>query len=386
MKKHLEKLSINNFRGLKHLELENFSQINIISGINNSGKTTILEAILSLSYTRDYSALLDIANRRSLRAKVNSELRWMCNVSSNEFEVSGVVDKTELRYKCLIEEDLIFIDDLELHLSEKLSNEIINNVIIHNFPKKSTIDANLFLSEETETTVTTVRYSSLTESVAVLSNYTNSLTYKRPLFYRSYMDRNRRIFNFRCLRLSVIDHLNQNFTYEISKSIINMAKVTEALKIFDPDIENLGLTTSEDSPRDTILTILHKTKGELPISVYGDGIKKIIALADVIIGAENGILLIDEIETSIHKSVLDETFTWLIKACATYNVQIFLTTHSLEVCDALLSVANDLKYLNEDNELVSMITLFNEDDNIVARVLDGSTALNVRENHNMELR
>ena len=41
----------------------------------------------------------------------------------------------------------------------------------------------------------------------------------------------------------------------------------------------------------------------MPLSTYGDGIKKVIALAGRIADAQNGILLIDEIETSIHTSL-----------------------------------------------------------------------------------
>ncbi len=138
---------------------------------------------------------------------------------------------------------------------------------------------------------------------------------------------------------------------------------------------------------DTNLTIKHRVKGELPISVYGDGIKKVIALADSIMGAKDGILLIDEIETSIHRSILKNSMDWLIRACELYNVQIFLTTHSIEVCDTILETANDLSQslYGEDN-CVSMITLFNRNDDIVARTLDGKSALKMREDYDMELR
>ena len=42
---YLSYLNIKNFRGVKDLELENLLTINIIVGDNNSGKTSILEAI-----------------------------------------------------------------------------------------------------------------------------------------------------------------------------------------------------------------------------------------------------------------------------------------------------------------------------------------------------
>lgn len=53
---------------------------------------------------------------------------------------------------------------------------------------------------------------------------------------------------------------------------------------------------------------------------------------------KGGVLLIDEIETAIHKSALSRVFGWLVKACSDNNVQLFATTHSLEAVDAMLKV------------------------------------------------
>jgi AAA15 family ATPase/GTPase len=42
---YLEQLEISNFRGLDFLEIEGLSKINLFAGKNNSGKTSILEAL-----------------------------------------------------------------------------------------------------------------------------------------------------------------------------------------------------------------------------------------------------------------------------------------------------------------------------------------------------
>jgi AAA15 family ATPase/GTPase len=48
-------------------------------------------------------------------------------------------------------------------------------------------------------------------------------------------------------------------------------------------------------------------------------------------------LLIDELETAIHISILGKVFRWMVEACEVNNVQLFATTHSLEAIDALLA-------------------------------------------------
>ncbi|MFN5389678.1 MAG: AAA family ATPase, partial [Pseudanabaena sp.] len=43
--RNLENITIHQFRGLKELELKDLGQINLLVGVNNSGKTSVLEAL-----------------------------------------------------------------------------------------------------------------------------------------------------------------------------------------------------------------------------------------------------------------------------------------------------------------------------------------------------
>ena len=40
---HVSELNIETYRGIKALKLENFASVNIITGDNNCGKTSVLE-------------------------------------------------------------------------------------------------------------------------------------------------------------------------------------------------------------------------------------------------------------------------------------------------------------------------------------------------------
>lgn len=88
--------------------------------------------------------------------------------------------------------------------------------------------------------------------------------------------------------------------------------------------------------------IEHSRFGEVPLFTYGDGLKKLLTIADLVARAENGILLIDEIETSLQASLLSEAFAWLMKACKEMNVQLFATTHSLEAISTMTSCAMEI--------------------------------------------
>lgn len=386
MAKHLTELCIENFRGIRKLKLKDFSHVNILSGINNSGKTSILEAILSLSYTQDVKGLYEIAHSRSMDRIGLMEFKWLFNISTNECNINAIIDDKPIGYSVSYNEDIVYFDDLENYIVDNLPNEKDKNSALRALERRFRRFPERLQDEKKQEEVVTykVRYIGKDENVTIMNCYLTDMI--RRVFTSKYLERNISNYNFKCISLGVVDHLSGNIAPNISSSIDNMEKITELLKMFDSKIENVGLTASEKFNYDTNLTIKHQLKGELPISVYGDGIKKIVALADGILGAKDGVLLIDEIETSVHRSILKETMEWLIKACIMYNVQIFLTTHSIELCDTILEISEELKNDLVKEELVSMITLFNKNDDIVIRNLDGKSAFKMREDYDMELR
>ena len=52
---------------------------------------------------------------------------------------------------------------------------------------------------------------------------------------------------------------------------------------------------------------------------------------------KGSVLLIDEAEAGVHVGAQARFFAWLIKVAKQKQVQVFMTTHSLEALDALLS-------------------------------------------------
>jgi AAA15 family ATPase/GTPase len=77
----------------------------------------------------------------------------------------------------------------------------------------------------------------------------------------------------------------------------------------------------------------------MPLSSFGDGVRRVLVIASGMSMAKGGVLLIDEIESAIHKDAYAEFFNWLYEAARFYKVQIFATTHSLEAVDAILSAS-----------------------------------------------
>ena len=63
---HIKSVEINEFRGIRHIDLTDFSDINILTGDNNCGKTTILEAIQLLFVKAQLSSVKNVINQRTV--------------------------------------------------------------------------------------------------------------------------------------------------------------------------------------------------------------------------------------------------------------------------------------------------------------------------------
>lgn len=60
----------------------------------------------------------------------------------------------------------------------------------------------------------------------------------------------------------------------------------------------------------------------------GDGMRQILTLTMAAVNSENGVLLVDEIETGIHYKAQVDMWRLLMETAQELNIQIFATTHS----------------------------------------------------------
>ena len=66
-------------------------------------------------------------------------------------------------------------------------------------------------------------------------------------------------------------------------------------------------------------------------------------------------------------------FSFIVKACHTFNVQVFITTHSIEAIDGLLATQDYDIQSKED--AITVVTLRRENHKTYSRVLQGARGL-----------
>ncbi|MEW6664577.1 MAG: AAA family ATPase [Thermodesulfobacteriota bacterium] len=110
--------------------------------------------------------------------------------------------------------------------------------------------------------------------------------------------------------------------------------VLDVLRYMEPRLERLEIL----SPQGTSMIHGH-LKGydePVPLSLLGDGVRRVASLVLAIGWARGGILLVDEIENGIHHSVMKPLWEAIGRAAEMFETQVIATTHSLECISAAL--------------------------------------------------
>lgn len=362
--KLLSKLRIDGFRGIRDLSIENLTQVNLIVGDNNCGKTSLLEAIQLLRSTKSLPNIYKIARLRQNAFTVNSNSIYdniICmfpkNGDSLQIQLSGEYDEKRISYT----------------LSGIETRELLDLNELDRFARREFAET----GGETETDVFSGQ--SIYEINGQAS--TDNIRLNRfSLVTGTQIDTNDLI---RISYVAPFEHLKGNNINRIIKIDAYKEICLKALQLFDPDIEDMMIFTSDVGNR-PVEYLKHKRLGNMPLSTYGDGIKKVLVLANAIAGAANGILLIDEIETAIHKKYYDDIFRFIVKACNVFNVQVFITTHSIEAIDGLLDTQDYETQNNKD--AITVVTLKRENNKTYSRVLSGREVFENREAFGFEVR
>lgn len=124
---------------------------------------------------------------------------------------------------------------------------------------------------------------------------------------------------------------------------VDEALVIRALRILDKDIQRIAFSATErpryfnPAGRGGVRVKLRGAKLPVPLGSLGDGMWRMLCIVICLIRAKGSILLIDEIDTGLHYSVMEEMWDMVLSAAARFNVQVFATTHS---SDCVASLAN----------------------------------------------
>jgi AAA15 family ATPase/GTPase len=324
--KHLDNLTIHRFRGLRDLTLQDLGQINILVGGNNSGKTSVLEAISTYCRPLDPLEWLNTSWRREIKYSRKPRLealKWLFPQNKEEEQLDFYQMETHVsgNGKFLVRESRAIYQEFEgVELSEDDESQSSDYLGFDNTLRGAEIELKAIISDSPN---------ELSEFFEIWEN--ERLT-------------NRRIRSDAMLSVDTVTpfshRIEQSQVGLLSEAIFQRFKpeVIKLLQGIDSGIIDLAILSHRG--KRSSLYIDHKQLGILPLSAVGDGVRRLLLIALTLSKVRGGVLLIDEIEKAIHTDSLCSSFTWIVQWCQRLDVQLFATTHSLETVDAMLDASD----------------------------------------------
>ena len=312
----LKDVIIKNYRCFEDFTIDGLSQVNLIVGSNQIGKTSLLEAIyLLVNQQGDLTNLLDILRQRDDFFSY-SDLAY----SAEEREIAKIINlyqhifyghrqkQNDIKIYSNEEESL----DLQI-INSKYKNGFNDNEIIWKRNKNSEVVINLEVD-------------------------------KLPLFWQELYP-----YIFIASNEKKFEMLDKIWSYIFLTP--KEDKVIEALKILEPKVQRVGFSTIDGYK--TIRVRLEGESNPFPLNVMGGGMSHIFTLVVAAVAAENGVLLIDEIDTGLNYQVQSDMWRLIIQTARELNIQVFATTHSWDCICALQEVLAEL----EDKSIVKLFRL-----------------------------
>lgn len=285
----LETLRIDDFRGLHDLGFQPLSKINVLTGLNNSGKTSVLEALyLLFAQEQQLTEYPDVFRSAQVPPQERHEHFWKWLLPNG---------------------DLMKEADLHVTTSDKRR---LRTVV-----KRHAQNAN----------VLTVQHMDSSRGSTVVNVTNGAVGASAPRPWPRMQRFSPRLSN------PVTDAEQFN---KVQLRADGEERLLELLKVIEPRLRKLRYARITKEP----LVYADVGLGTLiPASQMGQAFGRMLTLyMDMLVtGAE--ILLIDEVENGLHHSVYEPVWRGIAALADQQNTQVFVTTHSLECVHAAADAA-----------------------------------------------
>jgi len=123
------------------------------------------------------------------------------------------------------------------------------------------------------------------------------------------------------------------------------SSIVESLRILEPQIDRIAFLSSRPYHKygpssGGIYIRLRNLDKRIPLGSLGDGIRHLLTLSLAVSRSARGFVMVDEIDSGLHHSVMSDMWRVLITTAQRLDVQVFATTHSLDCVRSLAWLAN----------------------------------------------
>lgn len=295
--RHFSRIIIKKYKKLKNLQLSDLSLINLFAGLNDSGKTTVLEAIYLLAHQNDFSGLLEMIRRRGKVVENQLVPRWFVGQVDSVIDIGGVFDKMQASVLIQKEQE----QNEQIDMSQYLA----------------TVRISAQYDKHEQTSLTRIYKDRSIDIRAPNIKTLCHIVFSSPFFLNE-PDRHTQYYH----KSVQSKALSQIFNFIRAKVVPTVSDV----RLVD-DLQRFLVTDSQyDEAMD--------------LTKYGDGLQRIFFISLLFASAQNGVVLIDELENAIHADLITWFTQFIYDLALEFNVQVFLTSHSKECIDAFVKTVS----------------------------------------------
>lgn len=350
----IEVVEISNFKGFSNLVLENLNTVNVITGQNNAGKTSLLEAIFMFYDRGNPDIHLRPHASRGIQAfEMTAESMWGGLFNDFDFDkkitISITENKKKDRMECIYRSRGNFSATSQIYSTQNYtsSNTYISSealqISYHSHKNKPMGEIDVYFAKG-----------------QAQANFKNVVEIKKQA-------------------VSVTPSKSTNLQFfGIIDRFKKMDLLIDCLKIIEPEISSVSAVPTSAG---VSLYVDVGKKIKIPISYLGDGVSKMLSIASAIIANPDSIVLIDEMENGIYYQHFPNMWEILIHIAHLNRSQLFITTHSYDSMTGLakcLEKKGDLfnqDLFSIDNDLISFYRLVKKNHGIVAKYYESSDFL-----------
>ncbi len=330
----IKSISIERFRCFNKTKGNDFGMVNLLAGKNNAGKTAFLEALFLMNEPSNMTI------RKLLRFR-REDMEFIQNMPKRAWDNFFFKGKKDKNINISTESDDHVKRIIAVSCDDSVEEFIIN--VQKKKEKEEEEDKDLMAFASSLSNKDVIK-SALHIDAYEGENKINSTVFiasANGIVGRgvSYSFKNSHLIPANYIRPN--DELAEEF--DKAKFEDGSEVLLKAFKLIDDTIEKVE-TFSIGKPA---IYLKRKGEGYMPLTLYGDAMNKVADFILRIINNKNGLILFDEIENGIHHTNQEKLWEMIFDITLTYNVQLFITTHSEEMTEAFRNVVIKHNYQNE---------------------------------------
>jgi ABC-type phosphonate transport system ATPase subunit len=320
----LKSIEFENYRGFNHYRLANLARVNLLVGKNNCGKTSVLDAIHLLASGGDPSVLYRMAYQRGEMLSVEEDEERSKSRRTYFADVSHFFNGHDLREGSFFR--IATANDLGAITVNVVANEPSEQRRL--FSDLDDIASPFALQFKNSRRHTPAEPT----VVPVAENGAFSADLVRRFSTARGIDRG--VIPVQFITPDSLEPLPMSQMWDGVLLERKEELVNAAMRILEPQLANIQFLTSP-SPyrygrRGGVVVAMEGEKRRVPLGTYGDGMRRLLALSLSLVRTNDGLLLVDEIDTGFHYSIMGDMWKLVVSAAIRSNVQVFASTHSLD--------------------------------------------------------